>query len=78
MKIIDLTRELIRCYLDRLDNRTQLLYVKKIMAENNIPNRPVEGENLFKKKWSKLSSASNPQLSSSASFLRLNVLSSLN
>ena len=56
MKIIDLTRELIRCYLDRLDNGTQLLYVKKIMAENNIPNRPVEGENLFKKKWSKLSS----------------------
>lgn len=26
------------------------------MSENNIPNRPVEGENLFVKKWSKLSS----------------------
>lgn len=56
MNIIDFTKNLIRYYLDRLDNKTQLLYVKKIMSENNIPNRPVEGENLFVKKWSKLSS----------------------
>ena len=49
MNIIDFTKNLIRYYLDRLDNKTQLLYVTKIMSENNIPNRPVEGENLFVK-----------------------------